>query len=71
MNRLQKFGAFVAISLTAGTASAELPSEATAAITAVQTDGLAMIAAGWPVLAALTGGFIVMKLFKRVANKAT
>lgn len=54
-----------------GSANAALPAEATDALTAVSADGVALIAAGWPVLVAITGGIIIMKLFKRVVNKAT
>ena len=58
------------IALT-GTASAAIPTEATTAITGIQTDGEAMIAAGWPVVAALVGGFILIKLFKKVMGKVS
>lgn len=71
MQKLNKLLLGVGLASLAGVASAELPSAATDAITAVQTDGLAMLSAGWPVLAAITGGFVVMKLFKRVINRAT
>jgi len=54
-----------------GSASATIPTEATAGITAVQTDGLAMISAGWPVVAAITGGLILIKLFKKVMGKVS
>lgn len=50
---------------------AAVPTEATTAIAAIQTDGLEIIGLAWPVLAAITGGFIVMKLFKKVVNKAS
>lgn len=51
-------------------AFAALPTEATDAFTALETDGLAMIAAGWPVVAAIVGGLILIGIFKRVASKA-
>lgn len=54
-----------------GMAHAELPTAAGTAITAVQTDGLALVDLAWPVLAAIVGAGIVMKLFKRFINKAT
>jgi len=60
-----------ALGATIGTASAAVPTEATDAITALGTDATAMTTAAWPILASITGGFIVMKLFKRAANKAT
>lgn len=52
-------------------AQAALPTEVDAAFTAVQTDGLAMIAKGWPVVTAIVGGMILIKLFKKVANRST
>lgn len=52
-------------------ASAALPAAATAAITAVQDDATAMVAAWWPVLAAVFGALLLMKLFKKAGNKAT
>jgi len=72
-NRLKvKGAALVAASVgVVGSASAALPTEATAAITGVQTDGLAMITAGWPVVAAITGGLILIKLFKKVMGKVS
>lgn len=57
--------------LGSSAAFAELPAGATAAITQLQTDGLAMIEAYWPVVTALTVAFILIKLFKKGANKAT
>ena len=51
-------------------AHAELPAAATAAFTQVQTDGLALIDLAWPVAAAITGGFILLGLFKKGAKKA-
>ena len=60
-----------AVVLGASTANAALPVEATTAITGVQTDGLAMIAAGWPVVAAIVGGLILIKLFKKVMGKVS
>jgi hypothetical protein len=49
---------------------AALPTAATDALTTVQTDGLALIAAAWPVVAALVGGMILIGLFKKVAKRA-
>ncbi len=49
---------------------AALPTAATGALTAVQTDGLALIDAAWPVVAALVGGMILIGLFKKVAKRA-
>lgn len=67
-----KAAALVTVALgVVGSAAAAVPTEATDAITAVQTDGLAMITAGWPVVAAITGGLILIKLFKRVLGKVS
>jgi len=52
-------------------AHAAVPAAATTAITGIQTDGTAMIDAGWPVAAALVGGFILIKLFKKVMGKVS
>lgn len=53
----------------AGSALAEVPAAATTAITTLQTDALAMIDDAWPVIAAIVGAFLVIKVFKRVAGK--
>lgn len=62
--------AVAAGSLVAGAAHAALPTGATDAFTTIQTDGLALIDLAWPVAVAITGGFILLKLFKRAANRA-
>jgi hypothetical protein len=67
-----KAAVFAALALTASaSAFAELPTAVTGAFTTVKTDGEAMIDAGWPILVAITGGIILMKLFKRVVGKST
>jgi hypothetical protein len=53
----------------AGQAQAALPASVTTAMTSIQTDGLALIDLAWPVVAALVGGFVLIKLFKRAASK--
>lgn len=50
-------------------AHAALSVEAGTALTTLQTDGLALIDLVWPVVAAITIGFVVLKLFKRGVNK--
>jgi len=52
-----------------GQAQAALPASVTTAMTTIQTDGLALIDLAWPVVAALVGGFVLIKLFKRAAAK--
>jgi hypothetical protein len=57
-------------STVAGTASAALPAGVATAFTSLETDGLALIDLAWPVVTALTVGFIIIGLFKKAANKA-
>jgi hypothetical protein len=52
-----------------GAAFAELPTGATTAFSAVQTDALALVDLAWPAVIAVTSGFIILKLFKKAANK--
>ena len=54
----------------AGMAQAALPAEATAAFTGLATNVTDINAAVWPILAAVVGGFALMKLFKKGANRA-
>lgn len=68
-NKLAAGAALVGASVSS--AFAALPEEVNAAFTAVQTDGLAMIAKGWPVVTAIVGGMILIKLFRKVANRST
>ena len=63
--------AVLGLSSLSGLANAALPTAATDAITSIQTDGVAMIDALWPVLVAILGGFTVMKLFRKGVNKTT
>lgn len=53
-----------------GSAHAALPTEATAAFTQLSTNVTDISTAVWPVLAAVTGAFALMKLFKRGASRA-
>ena len=50
---------------------AALPKESTTAFTAILTDAKALEALAWPTLIGITTIFVIMKLFKRAANKAT
>ncbi len=61
----------IALASLTGAANAALPTAATDAITAIQTDGTAMVEAGWPVVVAILGGLILIKLFKKVISKVT
>ena len=74
MNKFLKFAAPVAAAAAAslslvGEAFAALPPSVGSAMTSIQTDGMALIDLAWPVVAALVGGFVLIKLFKRAASK--
>lgn len=63
-------GALVAATaVVAGSANAALPTAISTELTALQTDGLALADLVWPVLIALFGAVLIMKLFKRFASK--
>lgn len=51
-------------------AHAALPTEATAAFSAISGNVTDVLAAMWPIVALATGGFVLVKLFKKGANKA-
>jgi len=51
-------------------AHAALPTEATTAFTAISGNVTDVLAAMWPIVALATGGFVLVKLFKKGANKA-
>jgi hypothetical protein len=55
--------------LAVGLAEAALPAIVGTTMTSVQTDGLALVDLVWPVVGAITGGVILLKLFKRGASK--
>lgn len=56
--------------LAFGTAHAALPTEATAAFTTLSTSVSDILSAIWPIVAAVVGGFALIKLFKKGANRA-
>ena len=62
-------GAGSTAALLAGSASAELPAGVSTAMTAIQTDALAMVDLAWPVVTAITVAFVLFKIFKRVVAK--
>jgi hypothetical protein len=65
-----RLAATAAGSLTAvGSAMAALPAVVGTTLTAISADGLALIDLVWPVVGAITGGFILFKLFKRGSAK--
>ncbi len=50
-------------------AMAALPTEATNAFTALSVNVTDIFAAIWPIVAAVTGGFVLISLFKKGASK--
>lgn len=50
-------------------ASAALPPEIGVGLTTIEGDALAIVALVWPVVIAVTGAFILFKLFKRGTSK--
>jgi hypothetical protein len=62
-------GAGSTVALLAQSASADLPAGVGTAITAIQTDALAMVDLAWPVVSAIAVAFILFKIFKRVVSK--
>lgn len=50
-------------------AMATLPADATAAFGTITTNVTDVLAAVWPIVALATGGFLLIRLFKKGANK--
>lgn len=48
-----------------------LPAEIATAFTGISDNFDAMATLAWPVVATIVGGFILIKLFKKFANKAS
>lgn len=71
MKQLQMLkAALLAVMLTlSGLAAAALPPEVATSMTSVQTDAGNLFALAFPVIAAVVGLTIVVKLFKRFINK--
>lgn len=69
---MKKIGHVVVATLGVASASAmaALPTEATAAFATLNTNATDVIAAVWPILAIVVGGFALMKLFKKGASRA-
>lgn len=61
----------VSLAVVASSAQAALPTAVDTAITGFQSDATSLIDKGWPLMIAVFGGLLIMKLFKKVANKAT
>lgn len=64
--RLAVMGSAVA----AGAAQAALPTEASTAFATISGNVTDILAVVWPIVVTLTSGFILIKLFKKGANKA-
>jgi hypothetical protein len=58
------------VMMTLSEAQAALNAGVATAFTALQTDALALIDLIWPVVTAVTVGFIIIGLFKKGAGKA-
>lgn len=70
MNKVQKTPLALGLMSGIGSAHAALPAEATAAFSAISGNVTDVLAAMWPIVALATGGFVLVKLFKKGANKA-
>ena len=64
-----KVAAAIGGMLSAGVASAALPTAATTALTDLATDVSSILDAIWPIVVLVTIGFVLMGLFKRGAAK--
>jgi len=72
MNKLQTrlLAAAGIVSASIASAHAALPTEATAAFSTIQGNVTDVLSAMWPIIGLATGGFVLVKLFKKGANKA-
>jgi len=72
MNKIQqKLAAAGGLILgSVASAHAALPTEAATAFSAITANVTDVLAAMWPIVALATGGFVLVKLFKKGANKA-
>lgn len=70
MCKVQKSLLALVLMATMASAQAALPTEATAAFSAIKDNVTDVLAAIWPIVALATGGFVLVKLFKKGANKA-
>lgn len=66
-NRLSQAAIVVAASVV-GTAHAALPTEVDTMFTGIQTDAEAAIAKAWPLMLAITGGFILIGIVRRAVT---
>lgn len=68
-NQILKGGVVASVLGLAASAHAALPTEATSAFTALSGNVTDIFAAIWPIVAAVTGGFVLISLFKKGASK--
>lgn len=71
MKMLKKIGFAASAIVATGAAHAAVPTEATDAITGIGTDAASLLASVWPVVIAVTGGFILVRLVKRFMRSAS
>lgn len=69
MNKILQWLAVGVAMLGVNVAHAALPAGIATAVTAAQTDGLALADLIWPALIILAGALLLFKLFKRFFNK--
>ncbi len=67
--KLSIFSVFALGSLSSVSAFAAVPAVVGTTLTTVQTDGLEVINLVWPVMMAIFGAMLLMKLFKRAGSK--
>lgn len=72
MNKMQKLlsSAGLVVVGTIQSAHAALPTEAAQAFTTLSGNVTDVLAAMWPIIGLSTGGFVLVKIFKKGANKA-
>lgn len=68
LQNIKKYGLAVVLGSSAMAANAALPTEATAAFTALSGNVTDILAAVWPIVATVVGGFVLIKLFKKGAG---
>lgn len=69
MTKMQKSVVGAAVMSAAVSAHAALPTEATAAFSALSSNVTDILAAVWPIVGAVVAGFTLIGLFKRGASK--
>lgn len=70
-NLFVRAGIPAVILLGSVSAHAALPAAVDTAFTDFQANATALLDKGWPLLIAVFGGMVLMKLFKKVGSKAT